>query len=172
MRFRTTIQQSGKSATGIRVPDDVIAALDAGKRPAVRVTINGYTYRSTVAVMGGAFMIALSAENRTGASVAGGDEVDVDLELDTAPREIRAVTTLSLIGGVIAGERRQKETMPPPRVEAWTDQTATNRPLREPALNVLRVVLPGGSRRSRASGRSRRRAPALPAPRIHGSPQG
>ncbi len=43
MRFRTTIQQSGKSATGIRVPDDVIAALDAGKRPAVRVTINGYT---------------------------------------------------------------------------------------------------------------------------------
>ncbi len=58
-------------------------------------------------------MIALSAENRTGASVAGGDEVDVDLELDTAPREIRAVTTLSLIGGVIAGERRQKETMPP-----------------------------------------------------------
>lgn len=55
MQFRTTIQQRGKTATGIRVPDDVIGALGAGKRPAVRVTINGYSYRSTVAVMRGAF---------------------------------------------------------------------------------------------------------------------
>ena len=88
MEFRTTIQQSGKTATGIRVPDEVVAALSAGKRPAVRVTINGYTYRSTVAVMGGAFMIALSAENRAAAGVAGGDEVDVGIELDTASREV------------------------------------------------------------------------------------
>jgi uncharacterized protein YdeI (YjbR/CyaY-like superfamily) len=33
-------------------------------------------------------MISLSAEHRAGAGVAGGDEVDVDLELDTAPREV------------------------------------------------------------------------------------
>ncbi len=84
MRFRTTIEQGGKTATGIRVPDTVVAALGSGKRPAVRVTINGFTYRSTVAVMGGVFMIGVSAENRAGAGVAGGDEVDVDLELDTA----------------------------------------------------------------------------------------
>ena len=88
MQFRTTIQQSGKTATGIRVPDEVVAALGAGKRPPVRVTINGYSYRSTVAVMGGAFMVALNADNRAAAGVAGGDEVDVDLELDTAPREV------------------------------------------------------------------------------------
>ena len=88
MRFRTTIQQSGKTATGIRVPDDVVEALGAGKRPAVRVSINGYSYRSTVAVMSGAFMVALSADNRAAAGVAGGDEVDVDLELDIAPREV------------------------------------------------------------------------------------
>ncbi|HEX2037034.1 MAG TPA: YdeI/OmpD-associated family protein [Chloroflexota bacterium] len=88
MRFRTTIEQSGKTATGIRVPEGVVEALGAGKRPAVRVTINGYTYRSTVAVLGGAYMISLSAEHRAGAGVAGGDEVDVDLELDTAPREV------------------------------------------------------------------------------------
>lgn len=88
MRFRTTIEQGGKTATGIRVPDTVVAALGSGKRPAVRVTINGFTYRSTVAVMGGVFMIGVSAENRAGAGVAGGDEVDVDLELDTAPREV------------------------------------------------------------------------------------
>ena len=88
MRFRTTILQSGKTATGIRVPDDVVEALGAGKRPAVTVTINGFTYRSTIAVMGGDYMVGVSSENRAGAGVAGGDTVDVDLELDTAPREV------------------------------------------------------------------------------------
>jgi bacteriocin resistance YdeI/OmpD-like protein/uncharacterized protein DUF1905 len=88
MRFRTTILQSGGTATGIRVPPEVVDALGAGRRPAVSVTINGYTYRSTVAVLGGEYMIGVSATNRAGAGVAGGDEVDVDLELDTAPREV------------------------------------------------------------------------------------
>ena len=59
MRFRTTVVQSGKTATGIRVPDEVVEALGAGRRPAVRVTINGFTYRSTVAVMGGVSMIGV-----------------------------------------------------------------------------------------------------------------
>jgi uncharacterized protein YdeI (YjbR/CyaY-like superfamily) len=88
MRFRTTILQGDKTATGIRVPDDVVEAFGAGKRPPVRVTINGFTYRNTVAVMGGEYMIGVSAENRAGAGVAGGEEVDVDIELDTAPREV------------------------------------------------------------------------------------
>jgi hypothetical protein len=88
MRFRATIQQSGKTATGISVPEEVVAALGAGKRPAVRATINGYTYRSTVAPLGGAFMLPVSAEVRQAAGVAAGDEVDVELELDTAPREV------------------------------------------------------------------------------------
>lgn len=92
MRFRTSIQQSGKTATGIQVPEEVIEALGSGKRPAVKVTINGYTYRSTVAVMGGVYMIGVSAENRAGAGVAGGDEVDVDIDLDTAPREVSVPT--------------------------------------------------------------------------------
>lgn len=88
MRFRTTILQGDKTATGIRVPDEVVEALGAGKRPAVRVTINGFTYRSSIAVMGGTYMVGVSAENRAGTGVAGGDEVDVDIELDTEPREV------------------------------------------------------------------------------------
>jgi Bacteriocin-protection, YdeI or OmpD-Associated/Domain of unknown function (DUF1905) len=88
MRFRTTIRQSGKTATGIEVPEEIVEALGSGKRPAVKITINGYTYRSTVAVLGGASMVGVSAEHRAGAGVAGGDEVDVDIELDTAPREV------------------------------------------------------------------------------------
>ena len=88
MRFRTTIVQTGKTTTGIEVPDEVMEALGSGKRPAVKVTVNGYSYRSTVASMGGRSMVSLSAEHRAGAGVAGGDEVEVDLEPDTAPREV------------------------------------------------------------------------------------
>ena len=88
MRFRTTIDLNGRTATGMRVPPEIVEALGSGRRPPVRVTINGYTYRSTVAVMGGELLIGVSAENRAGAGVAAGDEVDVDLELDTAPREV------------------------------------------------------------------------------------
>jgi bacteriocin resistance YdeI/OmpD-like protein/uncharacterized protein DUF1905 len=88
MRFRTTILQGDKTATGIQVPDEIVEALGAGKRPKVTVTINGYTYRSSIAVMGGDFMVGVSAENRAGARVAGGDEVDIDIALDTAPRVV------------------------------------------------------------------------------------
>jgi len=86
MRYRTTILQTGKTTTtGIPVPDEVVEALGSGLRPAVKVTVNGYTYRSTVATMGGTPMISLSAEHRT---ASGGDQVEVDRELDTAPREV------------------------------------------------------------------------------------
>jgi hypothetical protein len=87
MDFRTTVVLGGKTATGLQVPDDVVEALGAGKRPPVVVTLGGYTYRTTVAPMGGAFWIPLAAEHRELAGVAAGDEVDVRIELDTAPRE-------------------------------------------------------------------------------------
>ncbi len=88
MRFRATIQLGGKSATGIQVPDAVVADLEGGKRPPVRVTINGHTYRSTVATLGGVFMLPVSAEIRASAGVQAGDEVDVDIERDNEPREV------------------------------------------------------------------------------------
>ena len=73
MQFHTVIKQTGKNTTGIQVPPEVVASLGPSKKPAVKVTINGYTYRSTVATMGGVFMIAVSAEVRERAGVAGGD---------------------------------------------------------------------------------------------------
>ena len=96
MKFRTEIQQGeSKNTTGIEVPPSVIEALDAGKRPPVQVTINGYTYRSTVAVMGGASMVGVSAEVRERAGVKGGDVVDVTMELDTEPREVAVPADLA-----------------------------------------------------------------------------
>jgi bifunctional DNA-binding transcriptional regulator/antitoxin component of YhaV-PrlF toxin-antitoxin module len=88
MRFRSTIELGGKTATGIQVPAEVIAALGSSKRPAVRVTIGGHTYRSTVATLDGKFMLPVSAEVREQAGVAAGDEVEVDIELDNEPREV------------------------------------------------------------------------------------
>ena len=95
MKFRTTIVQSGKTTTGIEVPPGVVEALGAGKRPAVKVTINGATYRSAIAVMGGRYMVGVSAENRQLTGVAGGDEVDVDIGLDTEKREVEVPPALA-----------------------------------------------------------------------------
>lgn len=88
MKFRAEVELGGKTATGIAVPDDVVAALDAGKRPPVLVTVGGHCYRTTVASMGGRFLVPLSAENRTAAGVAAGDEVEVEITHDTAPRHV------------------------------------------------------------------------------------
>jgi Bacteriocin-protection, YdeI or OmpD-Associated/Domain of unknown function (DUF1905) len=95
-RFRTTILTSGKTATGIQIPDEVIAKLGAGRRPPVKVTINDYTYRSTVAVMNGRFMVGVNADNRREARVGGGDTVDVIIALDTEVREVTVPADLAL----------------------------------------------------------------------------
>lgn len=74
--------------TGIEVPADVLEALDAGKRPPVVVTVNGYSYRSTVAPMGGKYLLPFSAERRSESGISGGDAIDVELDLDSAPRVV------------------------------------------------------------------------------------
>lgn len=86
--FTTTLVQSGKTATGIRIPPEIIEKLGAGKKPPIKVTINGFTYRSTVAVMGGYFMVGVNADNRAAAKVKGGDTIEVTIQLDTEPRTL------------------------------------------------------------------------------------
>ena len=86
MTFKTILLAAGKTATGIGIPAEIVEQLGAGKKPPVKVTINGYSYRNTVAVMGGAYMVGVSAEHRAGAGVKAGDEIEVSLVLDTEPR--------------------------------------------------------------------------------------
>ena len=86
--FRTTILGTGQTTAGIEVPEEAVEALGKGKRPPVVVTINGYTYRNTVAVMGGTYMIGVSSEHRAASGLKAGDEVDVELILDTQPRTV------------------------------------------------------------------------------------
>jgi Domain of unknown function (DUF1905)/Bacteriocin-protection, YdeI or OmpD-Associated len=95
MKLRARIELAGKTATGIEVPPDLVAALGAGKRPPVRVTINGYTYRTSIGVVAGRSLIPVSSDVRKAAGVAAGDEVDTELELDTSPRELDVPSELA-----------------------------------------------------------------------------
>ena len=84
--FETTVAASGNN-TGIVVPDDVVEQLGAGKRPPVLVNVNGYEYRNTVAVMGGKYMIGISAAIRKATGLQGGDPIRVNLSVADAPHE-------------------------------------------------------------------------------------
>lgn len=86
--FTTILELARKTATGIEVPPEVVESLGGGKRAAVTVTIGRYTYRSTLASMGGRFLIPVSAEHREAGGLTAGDTITVTLELDTAPRTV------------------------------------------------------------------------------------
>jgi len=146
IRFRTKVLTAGKTTTAIQIPDDVIERLGAGKRPAIRVTINGYTYRSTAAVMGGRFMVGINAENRAKTRVAGGDEVDVDIALDTEPREVTLPADFASALSRNAQAKRQFEALSPSKKKAIVSgiegaKTAETRERRiSKALGVLGAV--------------------------------
>lgn len=93
------------NATGIPVPPEVVAALGAGKRPKVAVTLNGYTYRTTVAPYGDVFMLPLAAEHRSAAAVQAGEQVEVTLEVDTAPRIVEVPDDLAAALAAVPGAR-------------------------------------------------------------------
>lgn len=95
MKFRGVVQLNGKTATGIEVPAEVIDGLGAGRRPPVRVTINGFSYRTSVGSMGGRLLLPVSAQVRASAGVVAGDEADVDIELDTEPRTVAVPADLA-----------------------------------------------------------------------------
>ena len=92
--FRTKLLSSGNNV-GIEVPEDIVLGFGAGKRVPVVVTVDGgYSYRNTVAVMGGRYLISFSSEVRAATGKGGGDEVEITLEHDTAPRTVEVPAAL------------------------------------------------------------------------------
>ncbi len=88
LRFTATLQARGPAAAVV-LDDEKVAAIGEGaKRFPVRATVNGYSWRTSVARMGGEFLVGLNREVREGAGVAAGDSVEVRLALDTEPREV------------------------------------------------------------------------------------
>jgi antitoxin component of MazEF toxin-antitoxin module len=111
MKIRAMIEGTGQAAAGMHIPESVVEALGSTKRPAVRVTINGYTYRSSIAPMGGGYMLGVSKEVRQLAGVAAGQEVDVEIELDTAPREVVVPDDLAAVLADDADAKRFFESL-------------------------------------------------------------
>jgi hypothetical protein len=114
MRFTAALELHGKSATGLAVPPEVVESLGS-RRPAVVVTLGSHTYRSTIASMGGRYLLPVSAENRAAAGLTAGDEVEVDVELDTAPREVELPADLAAALDAGTGLRARFDALAPSR---------------------------------------------------------
>ncbi|WP_394553251.1 YdeI/OmpD-associated family protein [Agromyces sp. MMS24-JH15] len=94
-RFETELLLAGGNNTGIEVPPEVVEALGAGKRPAVVVTVNGFEYRSTIASMGGKYLIPFSSDKRATTGLGAGDPIVVELVHDAAPRTVEVPDDLA-----------------------------------------------------------------------------
>jgi predicted short-subunit dehydrogenase-like oxidoreductase (DUF2520 family) len=131
LKFKTVLLQSGKTATGIEIPNEIIEKLGGGKKPLVKVTINSFTYRSAVAVMSGAFMVGVNAENREAAKVKGGDKIEVAIELDNEERVVEVPVEFQQIlnKNTIAKKKfdalsiSKKKALVIPIAKAKTDET-------------------------------------------------
>ncbi|NEB04111.1 DUF1905 domain-containing protein [Streptomyces sp. SID13726] len=117
MRFSTKMFRTGNN-TGVPVPPEVVEALGGGKRAAVNVTVNGYAYRSTIASMGGQFLIPFSADKRRESGIAGGDDIDVELTLDTAPRTVEPPADLAAAMAAVPGAEEAFRALAPSRQKA------------------------------------------------------
>jgi hypothetical protein len=112
LTFTAELELHGKTATGVEVPADVVERLGAGKRPPVRVTVNGHTWESTVAVMGGRYLLGVAAEHRAAAGIAAGDRITVALVLDAGPRQVEVPADLAAALDE-AGVRAAFDRLPP-----------------------------------------------------------
>ena len=95
IRFHTQLQRRGPAAAVVLDEAQVAAVGEGAKRFPVVATVNGYTWRTSVARMGGEFLVGLSREVRAGAGVEAGDEAEVTIELDRAPREVEVPEDLA-----------------------------------------------------------------------------
>jgi hypothetical protein len=96
IQFSTQLQPRGPAAAVVLDEDQVAVIGEGAKRFPVVATVNGYTWRTSVARMGGEFLVGLSKEVRTGAGVEAGDNVEVSLELDATPREVEVPEALAV----------------------------------------------------------------------------
>ena len=138
--FVTTIDLNGKTATGFRVPVEVVEAMGAGRRPKVTVTLNGHSYRSTVAVYGGVPMLPLSAQNRAAAGVRAGERATVTLELDDAPRTVEIPDDLARALAAEPTARASFEALSYSRRRAHVDAVTSAKRPETRARRIARVV--------------------------------
>lgn len=120
--FTTTLYKDPDSPnTGIVVPEENVLALGAGKKPPVDITVNGYTYKSTVAVMGGQYMLPFASEHRKNSGIKAGDAIEVTLVLDDKPRIFEVPDALATALDA-AGLRARFDAAAPSKRNEWVRQ--------------------------------------------------
>jgi hypothetical protein len=95
MKFTAELLSTGKNTAGFEVPEKAVESLGGGGRPKVSVTVNGFTFRTSIARMGGRYLLGVSADRRAEAGITPGEVLDVEVELDTAPREVEVPDDLA-----------------------------------------------------------------------------
>jgi hypothetical protein len=81
--FRTSLEATGGNNVGIVVPEEIVLGFERGKRVPVVVTIDeDYTYKTTVGVMGGRYLVSFNADTRKRTGRSAGDEITVELVVD------------------------------------------------------------------------------------------
>lgn len=144
VNFDTELLATGGRNTGIEVPEELVAALGAGKRPPVLVRVNDYEYRSTIAPMGGRFLIPFSADKRAETGLAAGDPIRVVLVHDDAPRSVEVPEDLAAaLAG--AGARAAFDALSPSKRKAHVTsvESAKAAPTRERRIAAVLAALAG-----------------------------
>lgn len=136
--FTTTLLQQGNN-TGIEVPEPIVESLEAGKRPAVVVDVNGFEYRSTIAVMAGRYLIPFSSDKRAATGLAGGDPITVTLALDTAPRTVEVPDDLAAALAA-AGVREVFDGLAPSKRKAHVTAVETAKAAETRSRRVAKIV--------------------------------
>lgn len=116
--FLTHLSGAPDGPTGIEVPPEIMAQLGPKKTPAVTVGLGRHSYRSTVAVRAGRFLIPVSAAHREAAGLKAGDPVEVTLDLDTAPRTVEIPADLEAALSQIGARAAFDALAPSKRKEA------------------------------------------------------
>ena len=138
-KFKTTVLGTRGNTTGLEVPAEVMAALGPQKRPRVKVTLSGYTYQSTIGVMGGRSLIPLSSAHREAAGVKAGDTVDVSIELDMAP-QVTEIPTDLLVALSKAGVKGTFDALAPSRRKEFVRQVVEAKAQETRERRIAKIV--------------------------------
>jgi uncharacterized protein DUF1905/bacteriocin resistance YdeI/OmpD-like protein len=139
--FKTNLLATGGNNVGIEVPEDVVAAFGRGKRVPVVVTVDGgYTYRNTISSMGGRFLISFNAETRKATGRGGGDEIEVHLAVDDAPRTVEAPDVLAAELATDAAAKAAWDKLSPSRQRAAADSLTSAKTADTRARRLAKVL--------------------------------
>ncbi|WP_092554186.1 YdeI/OmpD-associated family protein [Actinoplanes derwentensis] len=122
MEFRGELQKTGGTTTGFQIPDDLVAGLGGGGRPKVVVEVGDFEFRSSIAKMGGAYWLGVSAERRTAGGLEGGQVYELRITLDEVPRTIEVPEDLAVALAAEPGAKAFWDTVSPSNQRWHADQ--------------------------------------------------